>query len=304
MKLKIFTLLLALGAAWSLQSCDNDDDGSINVPTELQNAFSEKYPNVANVRWESKAGYYVADFHDGYEASAWFAQNGEWQMTETDVPFDALPQAVITEFGKSEYKNENGSGWLVDDVDKLERKGLETVYVIEVERQNEERDLYYSEEGDLIKTIIDVDDDRDDQYLPEQNAQLTESMKTFINNKYPGYRLVEVDIEDDGVNRGFTEVDIIHMDAELNRNVPKEILFDKSGNWYSTSWDVRYNELPADVRTAITDQINTSYAGYVFDDAERIEEAANSAKYYRIELEKNNSRDVYLNINDNGTLRQ
>lgn len=301
MKLKFFTLLLALGAAWSLQSCDNNDDDSIPVPTELQNAFSEKYPNVANVKWETKAGYYVADFHNGYEASAWFTPNGEWQLTETDIPYSALPQAVKTTFDASEYKK--GSGWHIDDVDKLERKGLETVYVIEVEKQNEERDLYYSEEGVLIKTIVDIDDDRDDQYLPEQNAQLTENMKNFINTKYPGYRLVEVDIEDDGANRGFTEVDIIHMDVELNRNVSKEILFDKTGAWYSTSWDVRYNELPADVRTAISTQINTNYVGYVFDDAERIEEAANSAKYYRIELEKNNG-DAYLNINDDGTLRQ
>lgn len=302
MKLKIFVLLLVLGAAWSLQSCDNNDDESIPVPTELQNAFSEKYPNVANVKWETKAGYYVADFHNGYEASAWFTPNGEWQLTETDIPYSALPQAVKTTFETSEYRN--GSGWNVDDVDKLERIGLETIYVIEVERQNEEKDLYYSEEGFLIKAVVDVDDDRDDQYLPEQNAQLTESMKTFINTKYPDYRLVEVDIEDDGVNRGFTEVDIIHMDAELKRDVPKEILFDKTGNWHSTSWDVSYNELPTAVQTAITIQINTRYVEYIFDDANRIEEAANSAKYYRIELEKNNSRDVYLNINDDGTLHQ
>ena len=32
MKLKIYTLLLALSVTWSLQSCDNDDDGSIAVP--------------------------------------------------------------------------------------------------------------------------------------------------------------------------------------------------------------------------------------------------------------------------------
>lgn len=172
MKLKIFTLLLALGAAWSLQSCDNNDDDSINVPAQLQNAFSEKYPNVANVRWESKAGYYVADFHDGYEASAWFTPNGEWQMTETDIPYDALPQAVKTTFDASEYKK-----WLVDDVDKLERKGFETIYVIEVEKQNEERDLYYSEKGDLIKTVVDLDDDRDEQYLP---VQLTDAMKISL----------------------------------------------------------------------------------------------------------------------------
>ena len=35
MKLKIYTLLLALSVTWSLQSCDNDDDGSIAVPAEL-----------------------------------------------------------------------------------------------------------------------------------------------------------------------------------------------------------------------------------------------------------------------------
>ena len=61
MKLKIYTLLLALCVTWSLQSCDNDDDNSIAVPTELQNAFASKYPNAANVKWETKSGYYVAN---------------------------------------------------------------------------------------------------------------------------------------------------------------------------------------------------------------------------------------------------
>ena len=48
MKLKIYTLLIAFCAAWSLHSCDNDDDESIAVPTALQEAFSTKYPNVKN----------------------------------------------------------------------------------------------------------------------------------------------------------------------------------------------------------------------------------------------------------------
>lgn len=295
MKLKFFTLLLALGAAWSLQSCDNNDDDSIKVPAQLQNAFSEKYPNVANVRWESKAGYYVADFHNGYEASAWFTPNGEWQMTETDIPYSALPQAVKTTFEASEYKNE--PGWRIDDVDKLERIGLETVYVIEVERQNEEIDLYYSEEGVLIERIVDVDNDRDDQYLPEQNAQLTENMKTFIDTQYPGAKLVKVDIEDDGAHRGFTEVDIIHFDTELKRNVSKEILFDKTGAWYSTSWDVFYNELPADVQT----KIQKDYPTYQVDDAEYIT-MSDQTEFYLIELEKNNNQDLKIKITKDGTI--
>lgn len=76
MKLKKFAFLLALSAIWSLQSCDNNDDESLNVPVELQNALSSKYPNVTNVKWESKSGYYVADFYDQYEISAWFTQDG------------------------------------------------------------------------------------------------------------------------------------------------------------------------------------------------------------------------------------
>ena len=119
MKLKIYTLLLALSVTWSLQSCDNDDDGSIAVPAELQSAFSSKFPNAANVKWETKSGYYVADFYDGYEASAWFTQDGKWQMTETDIPYNALPQAVKMSFENSEY-----ASWKRDDIDKLERTGL------------------------------------------------------------------------------------------------------------------------------------------------------------------------------------
>lgn len=56
-------------------------------------------------------------------------------------------------------------------------------------------------------------------------------MKTFIDGKYAGARIVEVDVEDEknDWDFGFTEVDIIHFDSGLNRNVSKEVLFDKGG---------------------------------------------------------------------------
>lgn len=186
MKLRIYTLLIAFCAAWSLHSCDNDDDDSIAVPAALQEAFSSKYPNVKNVKWETKAGYYVADFYDGYEASAWFTTDGNWHMTETDIPYTALPDPVKSAFETSEYKT-----WKKDDVDKLERQGIETVYVIEVENQNQEIDLYYSADGVLIKSIADTDDEN--SHLP--TTQLSAAMKTFIEEKYAGARIVEVDVE-------------------------------------------------------------------------------------------------------------
>lgn len=286
MRLKIFTLMLALSAAWILQSCDNDDDESIVVPTELKSAFSSKYPNASNVRWENKAGYYVADFYDGYEASAWFSTDYKWYMTETDIPYSALPAEVKAAFEASEYTNANG--WKVDDVDKLERQGFETVYVIEVEKGNQEVDLYYSADGVLIKSVIDTDDD-DNQHLP---VVLTAAMEAFINENYAGARIMEVDVEDDrnDWDFGFTEVDIIH------NGISKEVKFNKNGDWYSTSWDVRTSDLPEAVRTTV----NTKYPGYHIDDVEYFD-MADGNDYYLIELEANNLPDKDVRITADGT---
>ena len=273
MKLKKFAFLLALSAIWSLQSCDNNDDESPNVPVELQNALSSKYPNVTNVKWESKAGYYVADFYDQYEISAWFTQDGIWKMTETDIPLSALPQEIQASFENSEYY----LTWKVDDVDKLERDGFEIIYVIEVEKQNQEVDLHYSANGTLIKSIVDTDND-EDEYLP---VQLTEAIKNFIYKNYSNALIMEVDIENDRNDKYYGY---------------KEILFDSNGNWYSTSWEVHKNELPETVRNVIEKQ----YKEYNLDDAEYIEKA-NDTKYYRIDLELGET-DLTVNIDSDGNV--
>ena len=96
---------------------------------------------------------------------------------------------------------------------------------------------------------------------------------------------------------GFTEVDIIHFDSGLNRNVSKEVLFDKDGEWYSTSWEVRRNELPA----AVTNAINAEYAGFQMDDAEYFEMATGTS-YYQIEMEGNNSLDIKIKVTTDGTI--
>ena len=110
---------------------------------------------------------------------------------------------------------------------------------------------------------------------------------------------MELDVQDDknDWDFGFTEVDIIHFDSGLNRNVSKEVLFDKGGEWYSTSWEVRRNELPA----AVTNIISVEYAGYQMDDAEYFEMATGTS-YYQIELEGNNSPDIDIKVTADGTI--
>lgn len=290
MKLKFYTLLIAISAMWTLNGCDNDDD-SIKVPSLIQEAFSAKYPNITNMKWETKSGYYVADFHNGYESSAWFTSDGKWQMTETDIPYTALPDPIKSSF---EGQFNADKSWKVDDVDKVEREGVETVYVIEVEKQNQEIDLYYSAEGILIKEVADNDNDTDDEYLP--TTQLTAAMEKLINEKYAGAKIMEVDVEDDrnDWDFGFTEVDIIHQGTS------REVKFDKSGNWYSTSWEVYI--LTTEVLNAINNEINNKYPGYKIDDSTDYFEMADGTTYYLVELEKNNAPDVTIKVAPNGTI--
>ena len=63
MKTRFYSILMAVACIIGLQSCDNDDD-NLRVSPELQKAFLEKYPAATRVEWETKAGYYVADFYD------------------------------------------------------------------------------------------------------------------------------------------------------------------------------------------------------------------------------------------------
>lgn len=279
MKLKMYFMLMAIGLlGFSLQSCDDDDD-NIKVPAELQNALYNKYPTAQWVEWETEGSYYVADFYyNNWEAEAWFTRDGIWQMTETDLPFNDLPSAVRNAFQNSTYAQ-----WRVDDVDMLERTGLEVFYVIEVESGNMETYLHYSQDGILLKELTDGGGN---SYWPpvQPDNSVMNSVRDFINEHYADARIIETDQE-----QGNIEVDIIHE----NRN--KDVTFDTQGNWLSTSWDLFYNELPQ----AVSQAVQTAYPGYRLDDADYVETPAGS--YYLVELE-NGGPDIYVRVTENGEI--
>ncbi|WP_390612724.1 PepSY-like domain-containing protein [Alistipes onderdonkii] len=282
MKLRMFFLMLALGVCGAaMESCDDDDD-NLNVPEKLQSAFSQKYPE-ASPKWKTRSNYYIADFHGrNYESEAWFTSGAVWLMTETDLPYAALPEAVKNAFQNSEY-----GAWRPDDVDMIEREGMEPVYVLEVEQGPREMDLYYNAEGILIRAVEDSEDDSEN-YLP---VELPEGgVKNFLQEKYAASKIVETDRE-----HGQLEVDIIHD------GVAKEVLFDNNGNWLSTSWEISTDTLPEAVKTAIRQEINDNYVGYEADDElEQVETP--DGNYYRIELEAEDDRAVNLKIREDGTL--
>ena len=86
-------------------------------------------------------------------------------MTETEMPYNAIPQAVKTSFESSEY-----AFWKRDnEVDRIERNAVkEIIYIIEVESpQDVDMDLHYSADGILVKAVNDDGDGDNESLLPE-----------------------------------------------------------------------------------------------------------------------------------------
>lgn len=127
-------ILLLLGLVLALQmplftACDDDDDvAASDVPTAVMAAFTAKFPNAANVKWEKENGFYKADFYtETNETEAWFTPDGTWWRTETDLRPDQLPEAV------SSYVATNYPDRIIEDCDLIETPEA-TFYLLELEK--------------------------------------------------------------------------------------------------------------------------------------------------------------------------
>lgn len=287
-------LMTLLVSALALAGCDKNGDDASREPAvseQAQAALAEKYPAATNVRWTAKDQYVVASFslpasraEAGNDLAAWFDNGGAWYMTETDIPFTALSQAVQTAFGASKYA---AAPWTVDDVDMLEREGVETIYVIEVEKRENgietEVDLYYSADGVLVKMLTDAAPDYDyGDYIPSRPAT---GIEEYIRTNYPGARITEIDYE-----HGMTEVEII------DSRTPRELLFDGSGAWVYTKAEVRRSDVPQTVIQALE---SSGYAAYRIDNIDHYKTP--DKEFYRFDLESALG-DVKVDIALDGTL--
>lgn len=152
----ILCVVSALGAG-----CDDH----YNAPQSLRNTFNEQYPGAVDVEWEKKQRHAVADFRlpgTSMDCEAWYTLDGVWVLTEFDIAYSALPEAVRTAFETS-----YGAQTPVDDVKRVERNNATTIYYIEatVVVNGYLTDIYldYAEDGTLLRSAVDVEDY---DYLP------------------------------------------------------------------------------------------------------------------------------------------
>lgn len=296
MNTKQLSRLALIAGAFTFFACNETGNEPIdsNLPEAVVSNFNQMFPNATNISWEQKGEYAVASFSQPltkattYTTKAWFHMaSAEWGMTDTDVPFDMLPQAVLTAFNESEYSK---APWTYDkEADKIQRKDAETLYVIDIEKKENETetdlDLYYAEDGILVKTVVDAEKDNDyENILPQTPAA---GIDAWLKQNYPEARIIDIDKED-----GRTEVEIID-----NRLV-REILFTASGEWLLTKTELQASNVPALVMDAL--KATEQFAKYPkIDDIDEYITKANGT-YYKFELESNyGSTDVYITADGN-----
>lgn len=274
MNVKLFGLVAAV--AVGLSACNTSGE---DVPTmeQLTAQLKAKYGQVRQVSFNKQGDYTVATFSiDTVQSQAWFAGTAQrWALTEIDLPFAQLPTAVRTAFDTSPY-----GSWRVDDVDRIDREGVAVMYIIEVEQGNEEVELYYSEDGTLIKLRTQVANTP----VPPANSALhdhllptgLQAVYSYLKTHYPKATVLEIDDED-----GRIEVDI------LDGNVHRELLFGRDGRWITTKIDDGYSDAydytstPASIRTLIEQYIAKHYAGAILTDFDH------ERSHYEVEIRRN-----------------
>lgn len=293
---------VALAALTLMPACSNDDDWDYDpetgmpvspteIPEAIRSAFYAQYGEGARVQWSKKDGYAVADFEGagpGGEQTVWYGMaDGAWAMTETEILFSALPEAVSAAFAATEYA---AAPWRTErEVDVLRRSAGETLYVIEVEKNENgretEADLFFTDAGVLAKVVLDADREAGySGYLPQQP---TGNVEAWLDEHFPGAGIVDVERENGG-----TEVEIVWD------GLAHDVIFDAAGNWVRTKTEYGRRDLDR-VPQAVISAAEAAAPGAVVDEVNRYETAANGV-YYVVEMENGRYDDVELCFDEQG----
>ena len=119
----------------------------------------------------------------------------------------------------------------------------------------------------------------------EENIAINNDIRSFIEQKYEGARILYAEKEFNGE----IDVEIIHD------NKKKDVKFNRNNNWISTTWDVAINDLPDAARESVLNR----YPDYRIDDVDYIETP--SGDRYKVEMEKG-EWDKTLFVTANGEI--
>lgn len=143
--LKLATLAIFATAAMSAQDLKMNE-----VPTNLADTFKKEYPKATDVEWEMEMANYKVEFEiNRMDHEIWYSKEGKVMKSEMELKESDLPAAIASVL-KSKY-----AGYKVDSVEMTEENGTKT-YEVDLEKGwNEELDLVFSANGEVLSEMKD-----------------------------------------------------------------------------------------------------------------------------------------------------
>lgn len=168
-------------------SCDKDSNDEI-VPDDVLSLFEEMFPSAKHVRWSEVGGYYRAQcVEERISKVAWFGSNGQWLMTDVDLPAQNLPRPIHTSLAVGEF-----SGKRIEKIYYVTAPERAELYVIVMNvGENALVSMYYTKSGNLIKKEVPEDLTPDIRPVP-----LTPQMEEAVS-AYDGLLLTCVEARND-----------------------------------------------------------------------------------------------------------
>lgn len=148
---RVYSLLLAL--ALIVTTVATSFAQVRKIPSEVTEAFKQKYPTATNVEWRDKLSNFSAVFEsESMQYEARFNTKGEWQLTENEIEESDLPEAVKDGYDKSKYAD-----WEIGKVHKIELSDGSVQYRVEAVKSDvRKKNLYFNSDGRLIKDRITI----------------------------------------------------------------------------------------------------------------------------------------------------
>lgn len=127
------------------------DINQSQVPSVVLNSFQQKFPKAIDVDWEVEGSNYKVDFEMGIRKlshDVLLDKTGKILKHKEEISKNDLPKSITSKI------NNDFSGYRIDDVKKIS-EGKNTIYTIEVKRQQEEWKLTFDPEGNMINKVAD-----------------------------------------------------------------------------------------------------------------------------------------------------
>ncbi|MDR0430305.1 MAG: PepSY-like domain-containing protein [Tannerellaceae bacterium] len=283
--LGLFVICMALFSASCGDSHDSLDNKKPTSPETIPHeqvirSFENKYGNVQNIDWNIYENrYYVAEFTiNTRPAIAWFSKEGKWILGKTETSAHEIEPVISKAFSSSGYAD-----WNIENRHILERRGLSTVYMLEVSNDNKKTNLYFTKYGDFIKVMDNVGTYTD---MP---VTIPEEINRKISLLFNDPEITDITWHNEIIN----EISV----GVLENASYKVAALDSKYEWLSTFWELDKNTVPEVVWDAF---LQTKYAAYKLTSI-KAREGVNKMSFI-FYVESDSKKEYILSFDPNGVL--